>query len=53
MASKNSARFTEEQKNMLKEIITADKEFPEHLIFQSISSRDQQSSIWKDRMGKT
>ena len=47
MASKNSARFTEEQKNMLKEIITADKEFREHLIFQSISSRDQQSSIWK------
>ena len=47
MASKNSARFTEEQKSMLKEIITADKEFREHLIFQSISSRDQQSSIWK------
>jgi len=47
MTSKNSARFTEEQKSMLKEIITADKEFREHLIFQSISSRDQQSSIWK------
>lgn len=47
MASKKSVRFTEEHKSMLKEIITGDKELREHLVFQSISSRDQQTVLWR------
>jgi len=47
MASKNSARFTEEHKSMLKEIIIGDKELRDHLVFQNVSSRDQQTTLWR------
>eukprot|EP00088_Acartia_fossae_P041289 TRINITY_DN431_c0_g1_i14.p1 TRINITY_DN431_c0_g1~~TRINITY_DN431_c0_g1_i14.p1 ORF type:complete len:335 (-),score=82.55 TRINITY_DN431_c0_g1_i14:420-1391(-) len=42
-----SAKFTEEHKSMLKELITGDKELRDHIIFQNISSRDQQTSLWR------
>jgi len=42
-----SARFTEEHKTVLKEIITGDQELTSHIIYQSISSKERQSELWK------
>ena len=48
MAQKQpSARFTEDHKVVLKDIILGDPELKAHIVHQSISSKERQTELWR------
>ncbi len=48
MAQKQpSARFTEEQKAVLKDLILGDQELKAHIVHQSIASKERQTELWR------
>ncbi len=53
MAQKQpSARFTDKQKSVLKELILGDEDLKLHIVHQTISSKERQTELWKILVNK-